>query len=129
MPPPYTGDGRFSRRGGRHVQPRQSGATTMPERFPPPIVIAYRDALMRRIICMNLECEGLFAVEAESAGACCAWLAQREVAAVVLDARLLTAADELSAVQRSLHQAGVRALVVADGPEYRPLARQFDDAP
>jgi len=101
----------------------------MPGRLPAPVLIAYRDAPMRRIIGLNLEWEDLPAVEIESTGACRAWLSRRDAAAVLLDARLLDPLDEVVRVRAALRQAGVPVLVVADGPEYRPLARLLDDAP
>jgi DNA-binding response OmpR family regulator len=84
---------------------------------------------MRRLLRLNLEIEHIPAVALASLRECLDWLGQRSAAVLVLDPCLLSDPDDVPALRVLARQHQMPILVVADGPQYRALARALDDAP
>src|SRR5438093_9636468 len=94
-----------------------------------PVLVAYRAALMRRILCLNLDVENVRAVEADSAANCLRQLERHRFLALVLDPELLVDQTDEDRVCKRVQALRLPVLVVSDGREHRRLAQRLGGAP
>ena len=105
------------------------GTWTVPGQTASRVLIAHRSEMMRRILRLNLESEGIATVQAATVRECVTWVRHHGVAAVVLDPQLLRNPRDEAAVCGVLQERRVPVLILSTEPDHRRIARALDGAP
>lgn len=94
-----------------------------------PVLLVQQSRMLRRILRLNLEAEGIAVDEADSPAACRERMLRGRPAAVVLDPRMFHDPHEAAAVYALLRHSNAPLLVLSDAPELRSVTRSLGGAP
>jgi DNA-binding response OmpR family regulator len=94
-----------------------------------PVLVVQQRAVMRRLLRLNLELEGVRVVEAATARECFRHLRSQAFAALVVDPEVFALPRHEATLIRTVRRLCLPTLVVANGPEQRRLALRLGGAP